>query len=124
MLVHGSPLHPDEPLSFDLTDEEIDAQLGDDCGDVVVCGMSHTPFARTIGGVQVINVGSIGEAPDGLKAPLAYGSGEFPLVAHATWIESTPRGINVEQISVPLEARGAPASRGALVTAPARKSTP
>jgi predicted phosphodiesterase len=104
VLVHGSPLHPDEALSFDMSDEEIDAQLGDDCGDVVVCGMSHTPFYRTVGGVQVINVGSIGEAPDGLKGPVTYGTTGQPKVAHATWIESTPRGIQVEQITVPLEA--------------------
>ena len=50
-----------------MTDDEIDALLGDDCGDVIVCGMSHTPFHRVIGDVHVINVGSIGEAPDGLK---------------------------------------------------------
>lgn len=103
MLVHGSPLHPDEALSFDMSDEDIDAQLGDDCGDVIVCGMSHTPFVRYVGGVQLVNVGSIGEAPDGLKGPLTYGSGEHPSVAHATWIESTPQGIQIEQITVPLE---------------------
>ncbi len=104
VLVHGSPLHPDEPLSFDMSDEEIDAQLGDDCGDVVVCGMSHTPFHRMIGGVHIVNVGSIGEAPDGLSATPSYGSDQHPQVAHATWIESTPQGIHVEQITVPLEA--------------------
>lgn len=104
VLVHGSPLHPDEALTFDMSDEEIDALLGDDCGDIVVCGMSHTPFQRSIGGVQVVNVGSIGEAPDGLRTPPAFGSGEYPMVAHATWIESTPQGVFVEQITVPLEA--------------------
>jgi predicted phosphodiesterase len=104
LLVHGSPLHPDEALSFDMSDEEIDALLGDDCGDVVVCGMSHTPFNRSIGGVQVVNVGSIGEAPDGMSTPPGYGTGEYPMVAHATWIESTPQGVVVEQITVPLEA--------------------
>jgi predicted phosphodiesterase len=88
VLVHGSPLDPAETLSHDMTDDEIDALLGDDCGDVVVCGMSHVPFERTVGDVRVINVGSVGEAPDG--------------VAHATWIESTPTGIAVEQIYVPL----------------------
>jgi predicted phosphodiesterase len=103
VLVHGSPAHPDEALSFDMSDEELDAQLGDDCGDVVVCGMSHTPFHRTVGGVQIVNVGSIGEAPDGLASPPVFGSQESPMLAHATWIESTPRGITVEQITVPLE---------------------
>lgn len=104
VLVHGSPLHPDEALTFDMGDEEIDALLGDDCGDVVVCGMSHTPFHRVVGGVHVVNVGSVGEAPDGLTTPPGYGSDPYPLVAHATWIESTPQGVHVEQITVPLEA--------------------
>jgi predicted phosphodiesterase len=104
VLVHGSPVHPDEALTFDMTDEEIDALLGDDCGDVVVCGMSHTPFHRVIGSVQVINVGSVGEAPDGLSTTPTFGTRLYPQVAHATWIESTPQGIQVEQITVPLEA--------------------
>jgi predicted phosphodiesterase len=104
LLVHGSPVHHDEALSFDMPDDEIDALLGDECGDVVVCGMSHVPFQRVVGGVQIVNVGSIGEAPDGLATPPSYGNGEHPMVAHATWIESTPQGISVEQITVPLEA--------------------
>ena len=104
LLVHGSPLDPAEPLSFDMSDEEIDALLGDDCGDVVVCGMTHVPFHREVGGVQIVNVGSIGEAPDGLPTPPSYANGERPLVAHATWIESTPHGIVVEPITVPLDA--------------------
>ena len=56
------------------------------------------------GGGEGINGGSIGAAPDGLATTPTYGSGEHPTVAHATWIESTPRGIHVEQITVPLEA--------------------
>jgi predicted phosphodiesterase len=89
LLVHGSPVDASEALSFDLTDQEIDALLGDECGDVVVCGMSHVPFDRTVGDVRVINVGSVGDAPDGL-------------VAHATWIDSGPDGLHVEQTFVPL----------------------
>jgi hypothetical protein len=102
-LVHGSPLDPAEALSFDMTDDEIDALLGDDPGDVVVCGMSHTPFHRQIGDVHIVNVGSVGEAPDGLQGPPSFVAGERPLVAHATWIESTPTGIVVEPITVPLD---------------------
>lgn len=104
VLVHGSPVDPSEALTQDMTDAEIDALLGDDSGDVVVCGMSHTPFDRTVGGVRIVNVGSVGEAPDGLDAPPSYPVGGRPLVAHATWIESTPSGIHVEQIAVPLDA--------------------
>lgn len=105
LLVHGSPSDPAEAITFDMTDDEVDALIGDDPADVVVCGMSHTPFHRVVGDVQIVNVGSIGEAPDGLPTAPAYPyvSGDRPMVAHATWIESTPRGIVVEPITVPLE---------------------
>ncbi|HEY3822778.1 MAG TPA: metallophosphoesterase family protein [Polyangiaceae bacterium] len=92
LLVHGSPADPGEPLTHDMSDPEINALIADDTADIVVCGASHLPFERIVGGVRVVNVGSVGEAP---------GSG--PRVAHATWIESTPRGLHVEQITIPLE---------------------
>jgi len=92
LLVHGSPADPGEALTHDMSDQEIDALLGDDPADVVVCGSSHVPFDRMVSGVRIINVGSVGEAP-----------GAGPRVAHATWIESTPGGLHVEQILVPLE---------------------
>jgi predicted phosphodiesterase len=91
LLVHGSPADPGEALTHDMTDEEIDALLGDDPADVVVCGASHVPFDRIVEGVRVVNVGSVGEAPAGGAS-----------VAHATWIESTPHGILVEPVVVPL----------------------
>src|ERR1700722_17507251 len=93
LLVHGSPADPGEALTHDMTDAEINALIADDTADVVVCGASHLPFDRLVGGVRIVNVGSVGEAP-----------GTGPRVAHATWIESTPRGVHVEPISVPLEA--------------------
>jgi predicted phosphodiesterase len=98
LLVHGSPVDPAEAMTFDMSDDELDALLGDDPADVVVCGMSHVPFHRMIGDVHIVNVGSVGEAPDGVQAP-----GGQPLVAHATWIESTPQGLAVESITVPLD---------------------
>ena len=94
LLVHGAPSDPTVELSDDLTDEEMNVLLGDDPADVVVCGMSHVPFDRTVGDVRIINVGSIGEAP----------SSAGPRVAHATWIDSTPNGLLVEPITVPLSA--------------------
>jgi predicted phosphodiesterase len=102
LLVHGSPADPGEAITFDMSDDEVNALLGDDPADVIVCGMSHTPFHRWIGDVQIINVGSIGEAPDGL-GPLVPGEPVRSTVAHATWIESGPQGINIESIAVPLD---------------------
>ena len=91
LLVHGSPADPGEPLTHDMSDEEVNALLGDDPADVVVCGASHVPFDRMVGGMRIVNVGSVGEAP-----------GAGARIAHATWIESTPRGIVVEPMVVPL----------------------
>jgi len=93
LLVHGSPADPSEALTHDMSDEEINALLGDDPADVVVCGASHVPFDRMVGGVRVINVGSVGEAPAGGSR-----------IAQATWIETTPSGLCVETIVVPLDA--------------------
>ncbi len=65
VVVHGAPTDPTEALSHDMTDDEVLALIGDDPADVIVCGGSHVPFDRTVGGVRVINVGSVGEAPEG-----------------------------------------------------------
>ncbi len=92
LLVHGSPADPSEALTHDMSDEEMGALLGDDPADLVVCGASHVPFDRVVGGVRVINVGSVGEAP---------GAGAH--VAQAAWVESTPGGIYVEPLVVPLD---------------------
>ena len=86
-----------------MTDDEVDALLGDDPADVIVCGMSHTPFHRMLGDVHVIGLGSIGEAPDGLPSAPSSFKGPRALVAHATWIETSPSGISVESIVVPLD---------------------
>ncbi len=93
LLVHGSPSDPTVEMSDDMTDEELNALIGDDPADVVVCGMSHVPFDREVGDIRIINVGSVGEAPVGGQQP----------VAHATWIESSPMGISVKQVRIPYE---------------------
>ena len=81
-----------------MSDEEVMALVGDDPADVILCGMTHLPFDRTVSDVRVVGLGSVGEAPDGVSPR------EMPLVAHATWIESTPTGLLVEPIIVPLDA--------------------
>lgn len=89
LLVHGSPHDPSEPLSFDMEDDELNALIGDDPADIVVCGASHVPFDRTVGDTRIINVGSVGEAPGGTYA-------------HATFLETSAAGVAVEQFVVPL----------------------
>ena len=64
--------------------------LGDEGGDVIVCGGSHVPFDRTVADVRIVNVGSVGEAPGG-----GY--------ANATIIESGAIGVHVQQFEVMLD---------------------
>lgn len=91
LLVHGSPADPTASLTHDMSDDEIRRLLGDDPADIVICGGSHVPFDRTVMGVRILNVGSVGEAP-----------GDVPH-AHATFVEQAPDGEwSVDQVIVPL----------------------
>lgn len=100
LLVHGSPLDPLEPMTYEMDDATIAHMLGDDPADVVLCGGSHVPFNRVVPRqgdnvpreTRVINLGSVGEAPCG-------DGGRF---AHATFIDATDGGIEVNQFVVPL----------------------
>jgi predicted phosphodiesterase len=86
LVVHGSPADPSEPFSMEMTDDEMIALLGDEPGDIIVCGGSHVPFERNVADVQIVNVGSVGEAPGGNHAYAAIvtstplGNGVTPLV--------------------------------------------
>lgn len=93
LLVHGSPADPTEPFTFDMSDEEMAALIGDDPADIIVCGGSHVPFDRVVAGVRIINVGSVGEA---IGAPGARH-------AEATFLEIHDGSVMVEQFVVPLE---------------------
>ena len=101
VLVHGSPADPMEPLSYDMSDEEISALLGDDPADVVVCGGSHVPFDRTVSGVRVINVGSVGEAPRG-HAAFLHADATLIEIAGLSRGSPSPGEVRVEQLVVPL----------------------
>lgn len=126
LLVHGSPADPTECFTYDMTDEEMAALIGDDPADVIVCGGSHVPFDRTVAGVRIVNVGSVGEAL----------SGGGPRHADATIIELKPAAVRlprdmeppietvtVHQIIIPLEDPTAdedPARRPEAALGPAR----
>ncbi|HKO95056.1 MAG TPA: metallophosphoesterase family protein [Polyangiaceae bacterium] len=84
VVVHGSPGDPLQEISQDMDDDEVLALVADDPADVVVCGASHVPFQRALDGVHVVNVGSVGAAPEGR-------------VAHYTILTPTPGLRTVEQ---------------------------
>jgi len=97
LLIHGSPADPLEAMTRELDDDELLALMGDDPADIVVCGMSHVPFDRIVGDIRIVNVGSVGDAPDE-RTPEDL----VPIFAHATWIETSKQGIDVEQFIVRL----------------------
>lgn len=90
-IVHGSPADPMEPMTIDMSDEELYALLGSEPSELVICGGSHVPFDRVLdGGVRIVNVGSVGESPT-------------PGIADATIIETFNLGFKVEQFVVSLD---------------------
>jgi predicted phosphodiesterase len=89
LVVHGSPADPSEPLTFDMTDDEIIALLGDEPADIVVCGGSHVPFEREVADVRIVNAGSVGETPGGG-------------VAHGAIVVSSQTGFAVRMLTATL----------------------
>lgn len=65
VVVHGSPADSMQEMSHDMEDDELLALLAGDPADIVVCGATHVPFQRDLDGQRVINVGSVGAAPEG-----------------------------------------------------------
>lgn len=65
LMVHGSPVDGSREIGHDLTDDEILALLDDDPADIIICGSTHVPFQRAVAEYHVVNVGSVGAAPEG-----------------------------------------------------------
>ncbi len=65
LLVHGSPTSNTEHLTPDTPDHRLHELAHIAAADVVVCGHSHRPFVREVGGVWFINTGSVGRPDDG-----------------------------------------------------------
>src|SRR5690606_24856320 len=68
VVVHGSPADSMQEMSHDMDDDELLALIAGDPADIVVCGATHVPFQRDLDGQRVINVGSVGAAPEGAVA--------------------------------------------------------
>jgi predicted phosphodiesterase len=89
LIVHGSPGDPTDSMTRDMTEEELLARLGDEPGDLVICGSSHEQFDGFVADVRIASVGSVGEAPGGTHA---YGA----------IVESNEGGFDVIMLAVPL----------------------
>lgn len=80
LMVHGSPADNNREICHDLSDDEILALLDDDPADIIVCGSTHVPFQRTVEEYHVVNVGSVGAAPEG---PIAHYTVITPRMSNA-----------------------------------------
>jgi putative phosphoesterase len=69
IVVHGSPLSLDDVIYPSITRPVLAAKLGDLKPDILVCGHTHIPFVRRIGGTLVVNCGSAGQPIDGDPRP-------------------------------------------------------
>jgi len=67
LAVHASPLSDEEGFTATTSDDDFD-RMGVDpvLVDLLVCGHTHVPLDRTIKGVRVVNVGSVGLPFDGI----------------------------------------------------------
>lgn len=89
LVVHGTPANPMDSLNREMSEEELVASLGDEPGDLVICGSSHEQFEGVVADVQIASVGSVGDAPGGTHALGAI-------------VESNQAGFSVTMIQVPL----------------------
>ncbi|PIE69228.1 MAG: YfcE family phosphodiesterase [Deltaproteobacteria bacterium] len=64
-LYHGSPADPEEFLFADTPDSRLAELAASSKEHIILCGHSHTPFHRLVGGVHFINPGSVGRMFDG-----------------------------------------------------------
>jgi putative phosphoesterase len=69
LVVHGSPLSPDDAIYPSITRRGLEMKLGDAHPDILVCGHTHIPFVKHIGGILVVNCGSAGHPVDGDPRP-------------------------------------------------------
>ena len=79
-MVHGSPRRRPRHRSRPIRRRD-STLLDDDPADIIICGSTHVPFQRAVGEYHIVNVGSVGAAPEGQ-------------IAHYTIL--TPRMSNAE----------------------------
>ncbi len=67
LLLHGSPRGVYDYLFPSLTPRSLDAKFPPDFArpDILACGHTHMPFARRVGGMLVVNAGTVGRPLDG-----------------------------------------------------------
>ena len=114
-IFHGSPDNADEFLFADTPDERFAALAQAHSYAVILCGHSHTPFWKFVGGCHFINPGSVGRMFDGNPAAsyamlrLAPGvvSVQFFRVDYdLAWLTAAIRAKNLPEIYVAMYESG------------------
>ncbi len=69
LVVHGSPVSNDDDVYPSITLKGLQTKLKDTHPDILVCGHTHIPFVKKIGGTLIVNCGSTGQPVDGDPRP-------------------------------------------------------
>jgi putative phosphoesterase len=66
LIVHGSPLSVTDSIYPDITLETLKDQLGEKSPNILICGHTHIPFTKLLGGIRVVNCGAVGMSAEGV----------------------------------------------------------
>lgn len=69
LVVHGSPASLDDAIYPSITRQGMEAKIGDTRPDVLLCGHTHIPFVKLLGGILIVNCSSVGHPVDGDPRP-------------------------------------------------------
>ncbi len=105
LMVHGSSLSDKDTIYPSITARGLREKLDGERPDVLVCGHTHIPFVRRLGGTLVVNCGSVGQAVDGDPRP------SYALIRIARG--TTPTG-RIVRFSYPVEEVAAAIERSTL----------
>src|SRR5437660_71651 len=60
LFCHATPQNPNDVFTRLTPDDKLVSMIGEMDADVLVCGHTHMQFNRMIGGLRVVNAGSVG----------------------------------------------------------------
>jgi putative phosphoesterase len=117
LLVHGSPRKINEYLFEDRPDSSFQRLAAASNADIIIFGHTHKPYAKRVGDVWFVNVGSVGKPKDGdwracyaLVDPAASVPAAFLRVPYdlTRVTDAIRRGELPNQFATDLERAGAP----------------
>ena len=96
LFCHATPQNPNDVFTRLTPDDKLGSIIGETDADMIVCGHTHMQFNRMIGGLRVVNAGSVG-MPFGdpgaywllLGPDIAFHRTEYDLEMAATRIRRT-----------------------------------